>query len=342
MVIDRLPSLETFVMYIDAQLPKSAGSQDGRQTQSVGADGPNQGQMIEHLRERVRLLEAVIDNFPGGLLLFDQNLRLVLCNQQQQALLEYPESLFENGNPALEEIFRFNAQRGEYGPGSVEAHVDLKMALVSRKSAHVFERTRPNGTVLEIRGVPLESGGFVTTYLDVTEQRRNQSMIEHLAHHDAVTALPNRIKMTAHLRAALEDVANGKKLALHYIDLDRFKPINDTYGHDTGDAILQSVAGRLLDSVRNSDMVARIGGDEFIIIQTGIRSARDAELVGNRVIKAVSRSHVVKNRSYEVGVSIGVSIGPWDSENADELIRKADNAMYRSKKSGGNQICFYS
>lgn len=302
-----------------------------------------QGQpAIDELRDRIRLLEAVIENFPGGLMLFDQNLQLVLCNDQQKALLDYPEALFKNGNPSLQEIFHANALRGEYGPGSSEDHVAAKMALVEQKRAHVFERTRPNGTVLQIRGVPLAEGGFVTTYLDVTEQRKSQGLIEHMALHDAVTGLANRTKFARQLDLALHDVADGGKIALHYIDLDRFKPINDNFGHETGDTILKSVAGRLLDSVRDTDMVARIGGDEFVIIQTGIRSARDAELVANRVIRSVARCHVVKSRSHMIGASVGISVAPWDSDDPEELIRKADDAMYRSKNSGGNQHCFYS
>jgi diguanylate cyclase (GGDEF)-like protein len=303
---------------------------------------PIECQSPRQLRDRIRLLEAVIDNFPGGLMLFDQDLQLVLCNEQQHALLEYPEMLFENGNPSLEQIFQVNAQRGEYGPGPAEALVSAKMELVDRKCAHVFERTRPNGTVLEIRGVPLADGGFVTTYLDVTEQRKNQRMIEHLALHDAVTGLPNRTKLASHLERALDGVAGGHMFALHYIDLDRFKPINDKHGHETGDAILRSVATRLLDCVRDSDMVARIGGDEFVIIQNAIRSARDAEQVANRVIKSVSRGHVVHDRSYVISASVGISVAPQDGAIADELIRKADNAMYRSKNSGGNQLFFYN
>lgn len=303
---------------------------------------PIEYQSPRQLRDRIRLLEAVIDNFPGGLMLFDQDLQLVFCNEQQHALLEYPEMLFENGNPSLEQIFQVNAQRGEYGPGPEEVLVSAKMELVDRKCAHVFERTRPNGTVLEIRGVPLADGGFVTTYLDVTEQRKNLRMIEHLALHDAVTGLPNRTKLASHLDGALDGVAGGHMFALHYIDLDRFKPINDKHGHETGDAILKSVATRLLDCVRDSDMVARIGGDEFVIIQNHIRSARDAEQVANRVIKSVSRGHVVHDRSYVIGASVGISVAPQDGAIADELIRKADNAMYRSKNSGGNQHCFYT
>jgi diguanylate cyclase (GGDEF)-like protein len=319
-------------------------------TKRAGQGGPDPSrsalslelQPPEQLRARIRLLEAVIDNFPGGLLLFDQNLKLVLCNEQQQALLEYPQTLFSNGEPSLEEIFRVNAKRGEYGPGPVEAHVSAKMALVAQKCAHVFERTRPNGTVLEIRGVPLPAGGFVTTYLDVTDQRKNQRMIEHMALHDAVTGLPNRAKLSIEINRALKGIADGRNFALHYIDLDRFKPINDQFGHEAGDAILKSVASRLQECVRESDMAARIGGDEFIVLQMGVRSAHDAEMVASRVIKAVSRSHVLRDQTHRVGVSVGIAVAPWDSRNSEELIRKADKAMYRSKNAGGNQFCFYS
>jgi PAS domain-containing protein len=118
---------------------------------------------LDGLRERIRLLEAVIDNFPGGIMLFDKDLNLVLCNEQQKALLQYPDALFAEGNPALEQIFRFNAIRGEYGPGDVEAHVQKRMNLAREGRARVVERTRPNGTMLQIRGVPLEGGGFVVS-----------------------------------------------------------------------------------------------------------------------------------------------------------------------------------
>jgi diguanylate cyclase (GGDEF)-like protein len=293
------------------------------------------------MRERIRLLEAVIDNFPGGLLLFDKDLRLVLCNRQQKELLEYPETLFKNGNPTIEQIFRFNASRGEYGEGSAEAFIEAKMELVQKKCAHTFERTRPNGTVLQIRGVPLEHGGFVTTYLDVTEQHRTQSRIEHLAMHDPVTGLANRTKLVFLLQEALSNLTDGDQLALHYIDLDRFKPINDNYGHDVGDAVLRSVAGRLLTCVRDTDCVARIGGDEFVILQKGIRSTHDAEIVGTRIIKAISKTHDLPEGSFSLGASVGIALAPTHGGDVDELIRRADEVMYKSKRAGGNRLSFH-
>jgi diguanylate cyclase (GGDEF)-like protein len=293
------------------------------------------------LRERIRLLEAVIDNFPGGLLLFDKDLHLVLCNRQQKELLEYPDELFRNGNPTIEQIFRFNASRGEYGQGNADGFINAKMELVRKKCAHTFERTRPNGTVLQIRGVPLEHGGFVTTYLDVTEQHRTQSKIEHLAMHDPVTGLANRTKLVFRLQEALSNLSHGDMLALHYIDLDRFKPINDNHGHDVGDAVLRSVAERLLTCVRDTDCVARIGGDEFVILQKGIRSPQDAEIVGSRIIKAIIQRHDLPEGSFMLGASVGIALAPTYGRDVDELIRCADDAMYHSKRSGGNRLSFH-
>jgi diguanylate cyclase (GGDEF)-like protein len=293
------------------------------------------------MRERIRLLEAVIDNFPGGLLLFDKDLRLVLCNRQQKELLEYPEELFKDGNPTLEQIFRFNASRGEYGEGSVETFIKAKMELVRKKCAHTFERTRPNGTVLQIRGVPLEHGGFVTTYLDVTEQHRTQSKIEHLAMHDPVTGLANRTKLVFLLQETLSNLTDGDQLALHYIDLDRFKPINDNYGHDVGDAVLRSVARRLLTCVRDTDCVARIGGDEFVILQKGIRSTHDAEIVGTRIVRAISKTHDLPEGSFTLGASVGIALAPTHCADVDELIRRADEVMYKSKRAGGNRLSLH-
>jgi PAS domain-containing protein len=133
------------------------------------------GAHVESLREHTRLLEAVIENFPGGISLFDDKLQMVLCNEQQKILLDYPEQLFADGFPTLEGLFRFNALRGEYGPGDIDEQVARRVRLVRERKAHVYERTRPNGTIVEIRGMPIDGGGFVTTYLDVTDQRRNQA-----------------------------------------------------------------------------------------------------------------------------------------------------------------------
>lgn len=299
-------------------------------------------QSLEALKERVALLEAVINNFPGGLLLLDKELNVVLCNQQQKELLQFPEDLFSQGTPGLEDLFRFNAQRGEYGPGEIEDHVRMRMDRARERKAHVFERTRPNGTILEIRGVPLAGGGFVTTYLDVTEQRRQQALIAHLAHHDPLTELPNRALMLDRLRQGLARVRRGDAMALFYLDLDRFKPVNDTYGHAVGDKLLVEVARRFRAATRETDTVARIGGDEFVVLQSGVRHVADIEVLARRLHMAIAGTYLLDDIQVEIGTSMGIAIAPIDGYDPDELLCKADRALYRSKSAGGSDYCFYA
>jgi len=286
------------------------------------------------LPEHLRLLEAVVDNFPGGISVFDRDLRMVLCNEQQKRLLEYPDDLFADGYPTLEQIYRLNAERGEYGPGDVEEHVRVRMDLARQQRAHVFERTRPNGTILEIRGVPLAGGGFVTTYLDVTDQRRNQALVAHMAHHDPLTDLPNRLLFRDRLQQAVARVRRGERMALLYLDLDHFKPVNDQFGHSVGDLLLREVAARLRSTKRETDTVARLGGDEFVFIQTGIKDEADSTALARRLIHAIAAPYVVEGRTIVVGTSIGIATAPSHGTDPDDLLGKADFALYRCKAEG--------
>jgi len=167
---------------------------------------------LDELLHENELFRAVLDNFPGGISLFDRNLRLVLCNRELKGLLQYPKSLFEYGPPSLEQIFRFNATRGEYGPGNVEELVAQKMKLVNLQRSHVYERTRPNGTVLEVRGAPLANGGFVTTYLDVTHQRAARQVETQLRSEDTEGAGPGAVAL-AH--TVIEDVLHEVEVLAH-------------------------------------------------------------------------------------------------------------------------------
>jgi diguanylate cyclase (GGDEF)-like protein len=297
--------------------------------------------VIASLRSRLRLLEAVIGNFPGGILLTDRDLNVVLCNAQQRELLEYPEEFFTMGAPALEELFRFNARRGEYGPGDVEAIVAAKMDLVRKRQFHVFERTRPNGTVLEIRGTPLPEGGFVTSYIDVTEQRRNQALIARLAQYDMLTDLPNRTLFLERLNQALARVRRGEIIAVHYLDLDRFKPVNDTHGHEAGDRLLKAAALRLLQCVREIDTVARFGGDEFVILQANIGVAENAAVTARRVIAAMHQPFELGAHRFDIGASLGIALAPDHGVDAAELLSLADRALYGCKRAGRGRFRFH-
>lgn len=284
--------------------------------------------------EHIRLLEAVVENFPGGLLLFDRDLKLVFCNQRQRELLDYPAELFENGPPTLEQMFKFNAQRGEYGPGLVEEQVALRMRLVKRREEHVFERTRPNGVVLEIRGRPLSDGGFITTYLDVTEERKGQRAIAFLALHDTVSDLPNRAALMEILAERTNKLKSDEKGALLFLDLNGFKGINDTHGHAVGDALLRLVGNRLRRAIRETDFVCRYGGDEYVIVAADVLERSDVEALATRVTQNIAEDYEINGKKVNVTVSVGVCIFPDQARNAEDIVIQADQAMYKSKRSG--------
>ncbi len=299
------------------------------------------GSYVDALRERVRLLEAVVDNFPGGLSVFDADLNMVLCNDRLCQMLDYPESLFADGYPSLESLFRFNAVRGEYGPGDVEQQVAQRMRRTRKNKAHVFERTRPDGTVVEVRGVPIEGGGFVTTYFDVTEQRRSQSTIAHMAHHDGLTNLPNRTLFSDRLQNAIALAKRNGLMAVHCLDIEGFKAVNDRLGHQKGDAVLVSVAQRLAEAVRENDTVARLGGDEFAIVQTGIKEVADAAVLARRVLGKFAAPFEVEGETVTLSVTAGIALAPKDATTVDDILAKADSALERGKARGGGVFSLY-
>jgi diguanylate cyclase (GGDEF)-like protein len=290
------------------------------------------------LRERVALLEEVVNNFPGGIVLTDRDLKVVLCNKQQSELLEYPDSLFENGTPTLQQIFRFNAERGEYGPGDVDDHVAYKMDLVRKRIPHVFERTRPNGVIVEIRGRPISGGGFVTSYTDVTENRRQAALVARLAMHDPLTGLGNRNLFAERFEHLAARARRGMGFALHIIDLDRFKPINDRFGHAVGDKVLVEMARRIQASVRETDTAVRLGGDEFVILQADVESFDGAREMGRRLMAQLQEPIVIAGAILQVGACIGIALSSRDCLSMDDLLRKADMALYACKKSGGDSF----
>ncbi|PPD31048.1 MAG: GGDEF domain-containing protein [Hyphomicrobium sp.] len=293
------------------------------------------------LDERNRLLNGVLENFPGGIAVYDTDLRMTVCNERQKELLEYPDHLFSNGMPTLEDLVRFNARRGEYGDGDVDDLVKARMELARQFQPHSFVRVRPNGKYLEVKGAPLGDGGFVSIHMDVTERQRDQATIEALAHHDVLTGLANRRLLRDRLQVALARVKRGDKLAVLYLDLDRFKTVNDIMGHPVGDALLQAVALRLKKGTRATDTVARLGGDEFAILQIGPKSAANVATLAARLIKTISAPHEIGGQTLSIGTSIGIAMAPTDSTDADELLKSADLALYQVKADGRGHFRFF-
>jgi diguanylate cyclase (GGDEF)-like protein/PAS domain S-box-containing protein len=184
---------------------------------------------------------------------------------------------------------------------------------------------------------------FIVNVIDITELKETEQKIRHLAHHDPLTGLVNRINLEEQLAFAMTSAKrHGYKLALMYIDMDQFKSINDTLGHAAGDNLLIEVGKRLLSSVRDSDIVARIGGDEFIVVFTGIREDNAAAPLARFLVEKLRQPYQFEENTINSSPSIGVSVYPKDGEHHDALLRAADAAMYHAKQSGRNQFRFYS
>lgn len=537
------------------------------------------------------ILNTLLDNLPSGVTIFGPDFEMIVCNAKLREMLEFPPELFAEGLPSLEKLFRFNAGRGEYGPGDPDQQTAAALERARKMQPHVFERTRPNGTVLEIRGTPLPGGGFVSIYTDVTERRRaeqaqqesaaqirliydtasvaifdvnmqgvithaNQRMaemfgcamealigseyiahihpsereigrqkmlalmasnipsvdlerhywrddgseflghltgrrildnqgqaiglvgvimdvtqrrqleevqllastvlnavgegvcvtdaenhiisvnpaftkitgysreealgqnprmlasgqhgpeyfremrerldshgswqgeirnrrksgevfvewlsinqvhnehgilkyhvavfsdiserkaaemrVQHLAHHDLLTDLPNRTLFTDRLQQALAKAKRDKtRLALMYLDFDNFKPVNDTFGHAVGDLLLKDAARRMRHCVRESDTVARIGGDEFVVLLPSVESEQDALAVAEKLRQALDQPFELAGHAMHISASIGVAVYPEHGDDEDDLSKNADAAMYLAKQHGRNNVKLY-
>jgi diguanylate cyclase (GGDEF)-like protein len=173
---------------------------------------------------------------------------------------------------------------------------------------------------------------------DVTEIKRAEEKLERNAHFDALTGIPNRVLLADRLRQGLVQTGrSGRLMAICYLDLDGFKPINDTWGHEAGDRLLVEMAERLQFCLRGGDTVARLGGDEFVVLLLDLERIDECERALQRVLEAIAHPVVVGSQMVSVSASIGFSIYPFDSEDPDVLLRQADQAMYLAKESGRNR-----
>jgi len=183
--------------------------------------------------------------------------------------------------------------------------------------------------------------GHRGTASDVTEETRAQARVQYLSQHDALTGLPNRNRLRDYLDTKLASLTNGARLTVLYIDLDRFKPVNDTLGHGAGDDVLTGVANRLKRCIRGDDLVARLGGDEFVMVMSRLQQNDDVEKLCIRVVDAISEPFVYEGKQIHIGASIGIAIAPTDATQANELLRCADIALYQAKAGGRGTWRFY-
>jgi diguanylate cyclase (GGDEF)-like protein/PAS domain S-box-containing protein len=192
----------------------------------------------------------------------------------------------------------------------------------------------------------LNEEGLITHYIaiqqDMTLRGPEQEKDRFLAYHDALTGLPNRVYFHAMLTQAIQLAGHAKEmLALMFLDLDKFKPVNDSLGHETGDQLLHAVGDRLQAAVRKSDTVVRFGGDEFAVLLQGLHNEDIVVTLATKLVQSIAQPFVIGHHKLQIGVSIGIAMYPDDSRIENELTKKADHAMYAAKQTGGGTYRFY-
>jgi diguanylate cyclase (GGDEF)-like protein/PAS domain S-box-containing protein len=304
----------------------------------VGTDITGRKRSERALRDTADQLRLFADNVPAMTVSWDEN---VICRFANKAFAEF-------FGIAVEDMVgkKMRDVLGEEVYREIEGHV----AQVLHGHPVTYQRTRtlPDGEsrYLEVRLLPHigDQGkilGCFSMTTDITEHKLTQERIQRAAHHDTLTGLPNRALFNDRLKQTISLAKrDSREFALLYLDLDKFKPVNDALGHAAGDELLKAVATRIRRQLRDSDTVARVGGDEFIVILPDIRKREDAESVARKIIAALATPFQLgsQKQSVDIGTSIGIAVYPADARDADALVKAADTAMYRAKQSGKRAV----
>ena len=277
--------------------------------------------------------DAALGNMSHGLCMFDDQERLIVANHRFGEIFHLPRELIKSGT-ALEELAQWDQRVGYSSTSHASGYVSEVRSLMTTGKSGSITRELPDGRAIEIWYQPMQNGSCVTTFEDITERRRAEKQIAHMARHDALTGLGNRALFHDEMKRALTRVARGEKISVLCLDLDRFKIVNDTLGHPVGDALLQAIADRLRQCAREVDTVIRLGGDEFAVILTDAAQPEASTALAHRVIEVISAPYEIDNHKIDIGVSIGIAIAPDDGKDPDRLLKSADMALYRAKEDG--------
>lgn len=301
--------------------------------------------LIKQRSEEIRLqnlrFAAAVQHMVQGLAMFDANRRLVICNDKWQKLYDLPDNLTKPGT-TYEEIIVYCMGLGMVVETDDKQKLDNYDDIVA-----VFDQKNKifvlsDGRFISVSCQPMEDGGFVSTHEDVTERRLNEERIKYLARHDSLTQLPNRTYFNEEMAKAEAKIARGEKMALLCLDLDNFKEINDTYGHGIGDEVLCQVAARLNNGKRKSELVARMGGDEFMYLAMPVEGNESAKTIASRILANMARPMEIEGYEIIVGTSIGIAMAPTDGTDSATLIKHADMALFRAKKQGRCGFQFFT
>jgi diguanylate cyclase (GGDEF)-like protein len=290
------------------------------------------------LKQLNRRIDIALNNMTHGLCMFDAEQKLIVCNKTYVQMYALTPELSRPGT-SLQVIDVYRAKIGNAALANPE-QMAAANAIVTRE-ASAFTQELMDGRIVAISQRPMQDGGFVAVHEDITERRRAEAKIAHLARHDMLTNLPNRVLFREHLESEFSRVQPDRGFAVHCLDLDHFKTVNDTLGHPIGDELLKLVAVRLTEAVPSTDFIARIGGDEFAVVQANVARPEQCSQLAARIVELVSQPYDIDGRHIVIGASIGIAIAPGDGANPDTLLKNADMALYRAKEDGRGTHRFF-
>jgi diguanylate cyclase (GGDEF)-like protein len=288
--------------------------------------------------ERAQLSIAV-NNIPQGLILYDASARIIICNQPYLDMFGLSPEVVKPGC-TMQRLIAHRQETGSFD-GDVESFCKSIIETVSLGKATRQLTEAPGGRAIEIINRPLKTGGWVATIEDITERRRADEKIAHLAHYDGLTELPNRLLFRERLERSLEELQPGEQLAVLYIDIDEFKSVNDALGHPIGDELLKAVADRLRGCLTETDVAARLGGDEFAVIQTAIKNRSETTELVDQIHHAIRQPFECMGHLITTDASIGIALAPGDGVDLDQLLKNADLALYGAKGDGRRTYRFF-
>jgi diguanylate cyclase (GGDEF)-like protein len=274
--------------------------------------------------------DTALNNMPHGLCMFDAERRIVVANGRLSDHLGLPAGSELKGLSS-EKLVMLAVETGLIPMDQAEPLVGDLNARLSGAETHAFAVDLHNSRTLEFTVQPMENGGMVLLGEDITERKIAQARINHLARFDSLTGLPNRTILRSRMDNALAECTTEQMCAVHFIDLDQFKQVNDTLGHSRGDILLVAVAERLRKVVRETDVIARFGGDEFVVLQYPVTSLDQASALAQRMLEGLKGNYEIDGHEVAVSASIGLAIASAADTDADQLLKNSDMALYRAK-----------
>jgi diguanylate cyclase (GGDEF)-like protein len=293
----------------------------------------------QRLAAERRHLSTAVNNIPQGLVLYDASARIITCNKPYLDMFGLSPDVAKPGC-TMQRLIAHRKETGSFD-GDVDEFCNAIIRTVRLGKATRQLTEAPGGRAIEIINRPLKGGGWVATIEDITERRRADEKIAHLAHFDGLTDLPNRLLFRTRLEQALQAIQPGQQLAVLYIDIDEFKSVNDALGHPIGDELLKGVANRLRVCLREADVAARLGGDEFAVIQMAITDRAETTRLVDEIHSAIRQPFECAGHLITTDASIGIALAPGDGVDLDQLLRNADLALYGAKGDGRRTHRFF-